>query len=367
MVAPTLAPAQSPPQSFQATEFEPTSPLLPPEAAPSRRTIPIEPPAALPAAVAFGRAAPTLPAMADRTGTEALIRRHYPDELERLGVGGSVRLLLWVDESGAVDKVQMARGSGIPGLDRAALGGIARELRFRPATSRGENVGTWVEFDVVFLAEPPESDASLSTDDVLVVRAPDDLDVEPFDLALIPEWRGEIDFLVPSQREARELLLGALPNAEGRFGSIQSILLGEPPAGVAPTQWRAEVSAALEEGMVRAPDNPAPLLSLARIRRKQGLKTEARVLFERGLQIGSNRSRWTSRSKLMQSVCILRSIRYVCAAWLPTRCGSRSLIGIAERSRLSRFARRGRRVPYPLGKAANGGWADTCVPHGCAE
>ena len=96
-------------------------------------------------------------------------------------------MLLWVDESGAVDKVQMARGSGIPGLDRAALGGIARELRFRPATSRGENVGTWVEFDVVFLAEPPESDASLSTDDVLVVRAPDDLDVEPFDLALIPE------------------------------------------------------------------------------------------------------------------------------------------------------------------------------------
>jgi len=283
VVAPTVAPVPSQPR-FQAARFEPTSPLVPPEAAPSRRTVPLEPPAALPTAVAFGRAAPTLPEVADRTRTEALIRRHYPDELERLGVGGSVRLLLWVDESGAVDNVQMVRGSGIPGLDRAALGGIARELRFRPATSRGENVGTWVEFDIVFRADPPESGPSLAADDVQVVNAPDDLDLQPLDLALIPEWRGEIDFVAPIQREAGELLLGALPDAESRFGPIESILLGEPPAGVAPTQWRAGVSAALEEAMARAPDNPAPLLALARIRRKQGLKTEARVLFERGLQ-----------------------------------------------------------------------------------
>ena len=42
--------------------------------------------------------------------------------------------------------------------------------------------------------------------------------------------------------------------------------------------------------MVRDPDNPAPPLALARLRRKQGLRTEARMLLERGLQRGMRRA-----------------------------------------------------------------------------
>jgi tetratricopeptide (TPR) repeat protein len=41
---------------------------------------------------------------------------------------------------------------------------------------------------------------------------------------------------------------------------------------------------ALREASARDPDNPAPYLALARIRRKQGAREEARGLFERGLE-----------------------------------------------------------------------------------
>src|SRR5690606_25413808 len=45
-----------------------------------------------------------------------------------------------------------------------------------------------------------------------------------------------------------------------------------------------EAARALEAATLRAPDNPAPFLALARIRRKQGLPVEARGLLERGIR-----------------------------------------------------------------------------------
>jgi len=85
-----------------------------------------------------------------REEAENIIASFYPTALQRAGVGGAVRLLLWVDASGRVDHIQMREGSGYQSLNVAAMR-AARELRFRPATRAGDPVGTWVEFTVNFV------------------------------------------------------------------------------------------------------------------------------------------------------------------------------------------------------------------------
>jgi GWxTD domain-containing protein len=69
------------------------------------------------------------------------------------------------------------------------------------------------------------------------------------------------------------------------LGPVEAILGGVAPEGSAPTRWRASVAEALERAIERAPENPTPSLALGRIRLRQGLRTEARRLFEDGLQI----------------------------------------------------------------------------------
>lgn len=87
-----------------------------------------------------------------RDEAEKTIASYYPVQLQRAGVGGAVRLMLWVDAEGKVDNVNMRSGSGYRSLNLAAMR-AARELRFRPATRAGTAVGTYVEFTVNFV--PP--------------------------------------------------------------------------------------------------------------------------------------------------------------------------------------------------------------------
>ena len=93
------------------------------------------------------------PMLLDTDGVQEMVRWFYPDRLEHSGVGGVVRLILWVEEDGTVAERQVAASSGIPELDSAALS-ASEHFRFQPARRRGEPVGTWVEFDVNFRATP---------------------------------------------------------------------------------------------------------------------------------------------------------------------------------------------------------------------
>lgn len=95
----------------------------------------------------------SLPELLHRAEAEALIQSFYPMALQRLGVGGTVDLLIWVDSLGVPDLVQFQNSSGSQSLDRAAMR-AAYQLRFRPAQRAGIPVGTWVEFKVHFV--PPE-------------------------------------------------------------------------------------------------------------------------------------------------------------------------------------------------------------------
>ncbi|HSM59766.1 MAG TPA: energy transducer TonB, partial [Longimicrobiales bacterium] len=223
----------------------------------------------------------TFPELVDRGATEELIRRHYPIELQEAGVGGTVRLRLWVDSTGSVEAADLGHSSGVPALDRVALE-VAPSFEFEPARRRGRAVGTPVEFDVRFAPRPAPGPPLPE-----IPEAPEQAGVPDLDQrTLAPVWRPPVVPSPEGAREAGDRLRAAIGDEAlvRRLGSIDAILAGDPPPGAPPTRWRAEVSEALEAAMLRDPDNAAPLLALARIRRKQGLKTEARVLFERGLQ-----------------------------------------------------------------------------------
>jgi protein TonB len=229
----------------------------------------------------FRPGASAFPTLLDKEADRELVRRHYPDELQRAGVGGVVGLQLWVNEDGSVDHVQMSRGSGVSDLDRAALR-AAPELRFRPAMRSGVPVGTWVEFDLVF--EPSPTLAGLREPGVL-------------ETPMIPEvegwqppttWAEAAVVPAPILLESQELLGTALggdrESVEEDLGPLDGLLSGDPPSGTDPVRWRERATRALEGARVRDPGNPAPYLALARIRRKQGMRNDAQMLFQAGLE-----------------------------------------------------------------------------------
>lgn len=230
------------------------------------------------------------PQLLDPSEGRAVALRHYPQDLQEAGIGGVVRLHLWVKKDGSVESPQIPEDgtSGVVELDRAALE-AATALRFRPALRAGMPVSTWVQFDLVF-----ESSKAAP-----VFEAPDELETPG-----IPEvegweppesWVEAAVVPAPIRMEARSLLIMAMGDGEAalerRFGPLEGVLSGDPPQGVNPLSWRTEVTRALEEARVRDPDNAAPYLALARLRRKQGLRDEAQLLFQRGLTRATRGSR----------------------------------------------------------------------------
>lgn len=234
---------------------------------------------------AFTASESTYPTLVDLESDRILMRRYYPPSLMRDGIGGTVGLLLWVDSTGAVDNVELADSSGVPALDRAALQ-AAPSLRFHPTSRNGRAVGSWVGFDLVF--EPPHVDDPLAPLPFPVVPPIAEPAAGPGDWEAVRDWEESAVVPAPIRREAQELLRSAMgqPRAdlERRFGSLDGVLAGDPPSGAAPLRWRSETADALESAMARDPDNPAPYLALARIRRKQGLREDARLILGTGVE-----------------------------------------------------------------------------------
>jgi TonB family protein len=77
----------------------------------------------------------------------------YPLELWDEGVEGNLVLRLLVNETGAVDSVEVAQASGHQGLDEAAIEG-ARILRFEPGRKDGERTPMWATLPVEFSTRP---------------------------------------------------------------------------------------------------------------------------------------------------------------------------------------------------------------------
>ena len=94
----------------------------------------------------------TLPALLDPQGARRAVAEEYPELLQRAGIGGTVKVLVWVDPAGHTENPEVGGSSGVVQLDEAAVR-ATRSLRFVPATRGGEPVGTWVEFSIEFRPE----------------------------------------------------------------------------------------------------------------------------------------------------------------------------------------------------------------------
>jgi TonB family protein len=79
----------------------------------------------------------------------AIVEQAYPDMLKRAGVGGAVRVRARVDTLGRVVDAEILTGSGVPLLDRAALGAV-RRFEFTPALNRDRKISVWVSQTIVF-------------------------------------------------------------------------------------------------------------------------------------------------------------------------------------------------------------------------
>ncbi len=65
---------------------------------------------------------------------------HYPAEAQARGLGGLVELRVCISADGSVERVSIARSSGIPSFDESALATVRDSWRFRPALRNGKAV-----------------------------------------------------------------------------------------------------------------------------------------------------------------------------------------------------------------------------------
>lgn len=79
----------------------------------------------------------------------------YPALARRLGEEGTVRLRVWVTRDGRAGKVELARSTGSPRLDRTALETVSR-WRFEPARENGTAIEQWVIVPIKFKLENHE-------------------------------------------------------------------------------------------------------------------------------------------------------------------------------------------------------------------
>ena len=77
------------------------------------------------------------------------MQRNYPALLRDAGIGGTVRVYFFIDETGEVLRRLVDNSSGHPALDEAALR-VADVYRFSPARNGDRHVPVWVSFPITF-------------------------------------------------------------------------------------------------------------------------------------------------------------------------------------------------------------------------
>ena len=86
------------------------------------------------------------------TGVES-VAPLYPAESKRKGEEGTVHLLALIGAEGRADEVVLAKSSGFPALDDAAIEAV-RQWRFRPTAQNPVPAGTWRDVPVNFVMQP---------------------------------------------------------------------------------------------------------------------------------------------------------------------------------------------------------------------
>lgn len=79
-----------------------------------------------------------------------LTQPEYPPSSRRAGEAGTVILDVYVLENGRVGEARVAKSSGFPRLDEAAVREVKRSWRLTPGTEDGKPVAMWGQFAVTF-------------------------------------------------------------------------------------------------------------------------------------------------------------------------------------------------------------------------
>jgi TonB family protein len=89
------------------------------------------------------------PKLRDPARAAQILERNFPDILQRAGIGGTVLVWAFVDQTGAVKNCQIHTSSGNRMLDEAALEAV-REFEFLPALNYDKHVPVWVSLPLTF-------------------------------------------------------------------------------------------------------------------------------------------------------------------------------------------------------------------------
>lgn len=89
------------------------------------------------------------PEILNRREVQRAMERLYPPTLRDVGIGGTVEVYFYIDESGVVRQTRINKSSGHSALDGAALA-VSDVFRFSPALNRDNHVSVWVSFPIVF-------------------------------------------------------------------------------------------------------------------------------------------------------------------------------------------------------------------------
>lgn len=89
------------------------------------------------------------PTMTNRDEYVRVLTNNYPAMLRDAGIGGTVRVWVFIDEQGQVQDVRVTESSGYEQLDNAAVTAM-QSAQFSPALNRDQKVPVWVQFPVTF-------------------------------------------------------------------------------------------------------------------------------------------------------------------------------------------------------------------------
>lgn len=89
------------------------------------------------------------PEIKNRSEIQRALERYYPPHLRDAGIGGTVHVNFWIDETGRVVKYEVTQSSGYEAFDQAAVK-VADLMRFSPAMNRNQAVRVVVSFPITF-------------------------------------------------------------------------------------------------------------------------------------------------------------------------------------------------------------------------
>jgi TonB family protein len=140
------------------------------------------------------------PDLKNRQAAVTAVESYYPDSLKAAGIGGTVKVWVYIDDQGVVRETRLAESSSIDVLDQAALA-AASKLEFTPAFNRDEVVPVWVQIPIAFssLSGGPTETAKFRLQAILRMIAA----VQQHQYQETGEYYRSLDAILEQVRQAR--------------------------------------------------------------------------------------------------------------------------------------------------------------------